>query len=689
MAPSRLCVLDGSSYFLSSASGDLEAEGPEGFFHADVRHLSTWRLLVDGSPLHVLSATLEQYHSLTVAYALAGQASQKPPIVVMRRRVISDGVHEEIRIHNFGMDRAVMTVELEAAADFADVFEVADGTDAKTTVSHGERTVCFARDHSGCRRETRLEFDEQPRSIDDGRVAFTADLPPGARWRVCMNIVPVVQGRERRPRFGCDEATIASRNVRPNMPASLEEWIDEAPRLTTSWRPLERIYRRSLVDLASLRFRLDPSRAWSLPAAGLPKFMALLGRDALITSYHALLVQPRLARTTLEALAALQATEYDDFHDAEPGKIVHEVRRGILAEAGDIPHAAYYGTHDATLWFLILLDEYERWTGDVAFVAAMEGPARAAIEWMERWGDPDGDGYLEYRSRSSSPKALRNQGWRDSGDGIVFPDGTIAEPPIATCEIQGYAYDARCRAARLAREIWHDAATADRLERDAHALRERFQRDFWSDEIGAYVLALDGAKKQVRTLASNMGHLLWSGIADPARAAAVVERLMEPHLFTGWGTRTVSSEQPAYNPIGYHRGTVWPHDTAIVAEGMRRYGFAETASTLAFSLLQAADRFEGRLPECFSGIERDTADMPVAYPDASSPQAWASAAPFLCVRTLLGVDPAGDRLGSRPWLPTTIGQLRLSRVRFRGDLLDIPFSDQHFLENRSPPYPRR
>jgi len=400
--------------------------------------------------------------------------------------------------------------------------------------------------------------------------------------------------------------------------------------------------------------------SFSLPAAGLPWFMALFGRDSLITAYQALPFQPHLARTSLEALTALQATGFDDFRDAEPGKILHELRRGELTMLGERPHSPYYGTHDATPLFLILLDEYERWAGERDFVNTLKPAAMKALEWIERHGDPDGDGYLEYQTRSK--EGLVNQCWKDSWNSILFSDGTVAQGPIATCEIQGYAYDARIRTARLAREVWDDPALADRLESEAAALRERFNRDYWIEARGHYAIALDGEKRQVDAMSSNVGHLLWSGIVPKDRAASLVKRLMSPEMFTGWGIRTMSARDAGYNPIEYHNGTVWPHDTAFVAEGMRRYGHREQASHLALMVIQAAEAFAYRLPEVFAGFSRDETGAPVEYPTASRPQAWAAGAPLLALRTALGLDVVDGKLQIDPHLSDGWGQVRLEKI---------------------------
>jgi glycogen debranching enzyme len=418
-----------------------------------------------------------------------------------------------------------------------------------------------------------------------------------------------------------------------------------------------------LTDLAALRFRPGDDLAWSPPAAGLPWFMALFGRDSLIAGYQALPFHPELAGSALRALAALQAGERDDFADAEPGKLPHEVRRGELAATGEWP-SPYYGSHDVTPLFLIVLDEYERWTGDTELVRELEPAARAALAWIETGGDPDGDGYLEYRTRS--PVGLRNQCWKDSWNSIRFADGRLATPPIATCEIQGYAYAARRALARLARQVLDDPALADRLEGEATDLRRRFNADFWNERRGHFALALDGGKRQVDAMTSNAGQLLWTGVVDDEHAEGLVKRLLAADMDSGCGIRTMSATDAAYNPIEYHNGTVWPHDTALIAEGVRRYGHPEQASRLAFGLLEAAAAFAYRLPEVFAGYDRAGTGMPVEYPTACRPQAWAAGTPLLALRTLLGLEAAGGRPRTDPCLPDGLAELAIQPASSRG-----------------------
>jgi glycogen debranching enzyme len=404
--------------------------------------------------------------------------------------------------------------------------------------------------------------------------------------------------------------------------------------------------------------------------------MTVFGRDSLLTSYQALPFTPELAETTLRVLAARQATEDDPFRDAEPGKILHEIRFGELTHFDERPHSPYYGTADATPLFLVLLDEYERWTGDAELVRELEPNARAALTWIDEHGDRDRDGYVEYERRNEET-GLENQCWKDSWDSIRFSDGSIAKGPIATCEIQGYVYDAKVRTARLAREIWGDEELAERLEREAEELKRRFNDNFWLEGRGFYALALDGEKRPVDSLTSNVGHLLWSGIVPEKRAEQLAGHLVGTALFSGWGVRTMAEGEGGYNPIRYHNGTVWPHDNSLIAHGLQRYGFREEASKVALATLEAATFFRYRLPEVFAGYRRARTSFPVEYPTASSPQAWATGTPLLLLRVLLGLEPDGDELRSDPQLPDQIRRLELSAVPGRWGRTDVT---RHALE---------
>jgi glycogen debranching enzyme len=390
--------------------------------------------------------------------------------------------------------------------------------------------------------------------------------------------------------------------------------------------------------------------------------MTMFGRDSILTSLQALPFTSELAATTLRELAARQGARVDDFRDEDPGRIPHELRYGELTAFEERPHSPYYGTADATSLFVVLLDEYERWTGDRKLVRDLEYEARAALRWIDDYADLQDNGYVSYRRRNERT-GLENQCWKDSWDSISYHDGHLPGFPRATCELQGYAYDAKVRGARLARLVWKDEPLAERLEAAAADLKRRFNRDFWVADGEYFALALDADGAQVDSLASNVGHLLWSGIVDRTKAKAIAARLMEPRMFSGWGVRTLAEGEGRFNPIGYHVGTVWPFDNSFIAWGLRRYGFRAEAARIAAGILEAAEFFGGRLPEAFGGYRRELTRYPVEYPTACSPQAWSTGTPLLLLRTMLGLEPLDDHLIVDPALPTRIGRL---------ELLDIP-----------------
>jgi glycogen debranching enzyme len=369
-----------------------------------------------------------------------------------------------------------------------------------------------------------------------------------------------------------------------------------------------------------------------------------------------------LAATTLRALADAQGKKEVELTEEEPGRILHELRFGEMTHFHERPQAPYYGASDTTPLFLVLLDEYERWTGDTNLVRELEPNARAALNWMDKYGDRDGDGYIEYERKTKL--GLDNQCWKDSWNSILFHDGTLAPTPRATCEIQGYAYDARVRCARLAREIWKDEALAVKLETQAAELKRRFNQDFWIPDRKFFAVALDGRKRKVDSLCSNIGQLLWSGIVDDDKAQNVRDHLMSPKMFSGWGIRTMAEGEGGYNPIEYHNGTVWPHDNSFIAAGLARYGFRQEAASVIAGIFEASLFFNHRLPEVFAGYERAKTRYPVQYTTACIPQAWAAASPMLGFRTLLGLEPKGGKLTTveDPILPYWMGTLTVDGI---------------------------
>src|SRR6266540_4960667 len=452
--------------------------------------------------------------------------------------------------------------------------------------------------------------------VSDSTMRFHLALEPRERWDLHVEVIPLPDGELVAPRF----AELRFGEEVGRVRDSLAAWQLRVPQLRASWDALSYSFAQSVSDLASLRMRSDNTGIGKLPGAGVPWFMTVFGRDTIITCLQTLLFGPELARTALEVLADLQAKDDNPALDAEPGKIVHEVRHGKAARTW---FERYYGTVDATPLYLILVSAVCRWTDDIAFMRDLKAPALAALDWIDKYGDRDGDGFVEYERRTE--QGLDNQSWKDSWDSQRFHDGRIADPPIAPCEVQGYVYDAKRRIAEIAREVWRDRALADKLEQEADELRERFDAAFWVDDRGGYyALALDGQKQKVDALCSNIGHLLWSGIVPPQRVDAIVDQLMGDDLWSGWGVRTMSTADAGYNPLAYHNGTVWPHDNSLVAWGLARYARWPEAQRIIQRMLSAAAHFDYQLPEVFAGMRRSETPFPIAYPTAARPQAWAA-----------------------------------------------------------------
>jgi glycogen debranching enzyme len=453
-----------------------------------------------------------------------------------------------------------------------------------------------------------------------------------------------------------------------------QEWMSQATALTSTNEDIYRLYRQSVEDMCALRLHdQDMAHGVWVPAAGVPWFVTLFGRDSLIVSLQNMMVDPAFARGALKKLAELQATESDDYRDADPGKIPHEIRFGELAHFHLIPHTPYYGTADATPLYLIVLHEAWKWMGDDALIREYRDVALRCLEWIDRYGDLDGDGFQEYKTRSS--QGYENMSWKDSGTAIVYPDGSQVKAPKALCELQGYVFDAWMRMAELFDQLG-EAPRAGELRRKAANLRRKFEERFWCEDIGFYAFTLDPDKRPVRTIASNAGHLLWSGIATPERATRVVKRLMEPDMWSGWGIRTLSAHNPAYNPFSYQRGAVWPHDNGIIALGFKRYGFAAEAARIARDISGAASYFVSyQLPELYAGIEHTAGTFPVQYRGANVPQAWAAGSVFHLLRAILGLhaDAPNGRLYVDPALPAWLPELTLRGLAVGKAKVDLRF----------------
>ena len=659
----RVSILDGNTFLVSDRQGDIEPsfDFPTGLFSFDTRFLSTWLLTLNGERLHALSIDDSQSYR-TRFFLVPGEPTHylDAKVSVIRSRSIGGSFAEELTVLNHSGQEVEFTLRIDMGADFADLFEIKHQRQKKgrttPTVSENELRLSYHREafHRAVVITTTTAGD-----IDESGMTFRIRVGPHGEWTTRLHVATIIYGAR-----GEDiRATLplGGHRTASTIHAEQDQLIDRAPKLGCDCQPLAGAYRRSLNDIAALRYE-SIALGVRLLAAGLPWFMTLFGRDSIFTSLQVLPFLPTLVPPTAMMLAGLQGSRLDDFRDEEPGKILHELRYGETAGFEEQPHSPYYGSADSTPLFVILLDEYERWTGDATLVRQLEFPARAALNWIDRYGDLLGTGYVWYRTRNPET-GLQNQCWKDSWDSISYRDGRLPGFPRAACESQGYAYDAKRRGARLAREFWNDPAYADRLEREAAALKERFNRDFWIPEKEYYALALDAEGRHVDALSSNIGHLLWSGIVDESRAGLVAQHLLGPRLFSGWGVRTLADDQGRYNPVGYHVGTVWPFDNSIIAWGLWKYGFREEAGQICEGMLSASRFFDGRLPEAFAGYERSLTDYPVEYPTACSPQAWSAGTPLLLLRVMLGLEPQGEHLIIDPAVPGGMGRV---------ELLDIP-----------------
>ncbi|WP_329106111.1 amylo-alpha-1,6-glucosidase [Micromonospora sp. NBC_01699] len=664
-------ILAGNAFVVSDGRGDIEPSPlvPTGMFSFDLRFLSEWKLTVNGERLHALSVDDLQYYESRY-FLVPGEPTHylDAKVSVIRHRQLIGGLREELTVLNHRGETVEFTVRLDMAADFVDVFELKQTLDTKRTTSvvvesDGLRLRYVRGDYV---REA-VVTSSAPADIDERGMTFRLRLEPHGQWTTSLYVSAYLPGGHR----GQDIRELLETRrpaVNPETQRDLESWLAGAPQLGCDDAALATAYRRGLIDLAALQFGSLATGA-NLIAAGTPWFMTFYGRDSMLTCIQAMAFTPQLAVGTLNTFAATQATVFDDFREKEPGKILHEFRYGESSAFEEEPHSPYYGAADSTPLFVILLDEYERWTGDIELVRRLEHEARAALHWIDTYGDLLGNGYVSYERRNTA-SGLENQGWKDSPDSISYRDGRLPSFPLATCELQGYAYDAKIRGARLARRIWHDPIYADRLEAEAADLKARFNRDFWVSDGEYYALALDADGGQVDALSSNMGHLLWSGIVDPSRAGRVAEHLLGPRLFSGWGIRTLAEGEERYNPTGYHTGAIWPFDNSFIALGLRRYGFDAEAGRITQAIIDASQYFDGRLPQLFAGYDRGLTKYPVQYPTTWSPHAWSAGTPLMLIRVLLGLEPHDDHLVVDPALPEGMGRIELLDVPGRWGRLD-------------------
>jgi glycogen debranching enzyme len=706
VGPSTITINRDDRFVVCQPDAQIDPGAQEGFFARDTRFVSSYEVFLNGRRPVLLDSSPVEFYSSRFEFTnpqLLDRDGVVPPHTVELRidRTVSGGVHEDYDIVSHARRPIRLTLEIAIESDFADVFDVRSGQ----LVRRGELNARWYRSKRELRtvyanreflRELVLatERSDSPAQFANGRFIFVVQLPPKGRWHTCLRWLPLTHSKRRPPTLPCN--AIAGHRPGQRLPRLRRVHIE------TPNHPVLRAWEQAQQDLESLQLE-DPAfeRGVFIPAAGVPWYATLFGRDALVVSMQGISGYPEFAAGALRRLSTLQATEDDPERDMEPGKIPHEIRHGELAQLHILPYQPYYGTHDATSLFVIVISYLYQWLGDVEVLRRYLPNAEAAMRWIDRHGDRDGDRFQEYRTRSKH--GYYNQGWKDAGDAIPNADGSLASLPLALCELQGYVYDAKLRMADIY-EILDRPRDAARLRREAYELFDRFNDAFWWEAEGTYYLGLDGDKRPIETVASNAGHCLANGIVPPDRAQRVVDRLMADDMWSGWGIRTLSADHVAYNPFSYHTGTVWPHDNAIIAGGFRRYGRDAEAAAVARGMFDASERFHAnQMPELFAGLPREEGSFPVQYLGASVPQAWAAGSIFRLVAILCGIHAESGETGSRlyvnpalpDWLPElTIHDLRAgdgaAGLRFHGDQVEVLTNTTGFeIVHQPPPRPAR
>ncbi|HET6237074.1 MAG TPA: glycogen debranching N-terminal domain-containing protein [Acetobacteraceae bacterium] len=677
----QVAIHQGQIILLTEPDGQIVWSSDKGLYFFDTRVISAWSVYANGQPWELLSGGASTYDTARMFLTNNAFRTEDGDIPArtmgfMLSRAIDGGLHEDLDLTNHGPKPIRFNLEIAIRCDFADIFEVKDNK----IVRRGHITTAWSEAHQRLstvyrNRDFMRAISVRTRELDshavyaNGRISFEIGLDPGATWHCCL-LYDLTDGvRHFRAPLAC-----AHHERRSAHADSGESWRRSVPRLHTSNEEFYRFYNQALDDMTALRLTMPGTDGAVLfPAAGLPWFVAPFGRDSLIASLQTILIDPGFARGALEVLGQLQATERDDWRDAEPGKILHEMRYGELAHFKLIPHTPYYGTADATPLYLIVLHAAWRATGDCALLEKHLATAEACLGWIDDWGDRDGDGFQEFQTQS--PVGYENMAWKDAGDSSRDTDGSLVKGPKALCELQGYVYDAWQRMA----EIYDALAQPDRaaaLRAKAAALFHKFNENFWDEAGGFYAFMLDGEKHPIWSVASNPGHCLYSGIVPKERAERVVARLLAPDMSSGWGIRTLSALHPSYNPYTYQLGAVWPHDNAIIAAGCKRYGFADAVGHIARDISGAASHFLlSQVPELYAGIARDGTAFPVQYRGANVPQAWAAGSAFMLLQALLGIEPDAPRgvLHVDPVLPDWLPDVTLYGLRLGKRTFDLSF----------------
>jgi glycogen debranching enzyme len=691
VGPPVLTINRGGTFMVTDLSGEIDQTKAEGLFKDDTRFISTYQMYInDQSWVKVTSASVAYYAALLnlsnprVRTPDGRSWIEESTVALTLQRTLNDSLTENFHLVNYSQEHVNFMLELAMRSDFADLFEV------KSERLTRRRNIATNWDTHGRSLTTSYHHDEFHRSViyrvqksdgapayANGRLVFDVSMPPMTEWNAeCEAILLCDDRRPPRPRrrHTANVEPTAQVGVHEDLREYQQQWVSECAGIEAMNQTVTRAYAQAIEDLGALRLpEHDLSSDVWVPSAGVPWFVALFGRDSLITSYQSMGTNAPFARGALRELASYQAKERDDWRDAQPGKILHELRRGELAHFHVLPYTPYYGTADATILYLIVLHEYYRWTGDLQLVEELLDVANACLSWIDNYGDLDGDGFQEWKTFSKD--GYENMCWKDSGDCIVYNDGSQATAPKGTCELQAYVYDAKVRMAEIFTALG-DSARATMLRHEAATLQRKFEDAFWMEDEGTYALGLDEHKRQIDAVSSNPGHCLWATIASPGRAKRVMERLLQPDMWCGWGIRTLSSQNPAYNPYSYQRGSVWPHDNGLIAAGFKRYGFHEAVNKVAEGIFMASSFFDSyRLPEVFAGVERKPATFPSQYLGANIPQAWAAGSVLHLIRTMLGLRPdaANGVLYVQPHLPDWIPQIELTNVKIARSVLALRF----------------
>jgi glycogen debranching enzyme len=698
VGPPTITISQGRTFMVTTQAGEIMPSTDQGVYAFDTRFISYYRLYINRNPLNVVNSSQLSFYASRIHLTnplinTEGGVLDANTVRVTINRVVDGGIHEDIDIANYSGKKVTFLLELAMRSDFADIFEVKENDIIQRGKEHTvwdiqKKRLRTSYDNKDFHRAaTYCILDDIPVGYANGRIFFEIELERNQRWHTCAELIlehgQHIEQPKRTAHDQQQEGTATTgatpsqgQEPRSNFDERQARWQEDGTHIATSNNDLYRMYQQAVEDMGALRiYDMDVSNEAWVPAAGVPWFVTLFGRDSLTVSYQNMSVAAGFARGALKRLAEYQATERDDWRDAQPGKILHEIRFGELAHFHKIPFTPYYGTADATILYLIVLSEAYRWTGDVNLLKEYRPVAEKCLDWIDHYGDLDGDGFQEYKTFSSL--GYENLSWKDAGDAVVYADGSQVKQPKALCELQGYVYDAKTRMAEVF-QVLGDDARAQALLQQAETLKRKFNEAFWMEDVGCFAFGLDPHKKQITSIASNAGQCLWGEIADQDKAERTAKRLLQDDMWSGWGIRTLSYNNPAYDPFAYQRGSVWPQDNGIIADGFKRYGLADEANKVIRGIFDAIERFDAyRPPEVFAGVQREgVIDFPILYPGgANIPQAWATGSIFHMIRTILGLraDAPHKRLYVNPTLPEWLPDIEIQQMRVGPSVLDIRF----------------